>query len=129
MCLNQYNGLIDTNDDCCHVRSMKLCLSHGGKGQDFGIENIPGTVEEYEAWNKEYEAKHMVYADSNPAIGHATISLFLGAAPKFLHGIGYQEAYCLMDQRLRAAMGFPKKTWPVLRLVLESTLSLWKWAI
>lgn len=98
-------------------------------GQDFGIQDIPASLEEYEKFSEEYETKNLKYAPSNVVIGKATIALFLGLVPKFLHGLGHEAAYCLMDKRLREAMAFPEETLRWMQVVLDVTLKLRKWVL
>lgn len=76
-------------------------------GRRMGIQDIPKTLEEYEVWNQEYEKKYMVYAPSNVTVCEATVKLFLSQAPSFAHPFGRAVAYCLMDDRLRAALKYP----------------------
>lgn len=78
-----------------------------GIGERMGIRDIPDTVSKFEAWSEAYEEKYMKYAKSNALVGDATIGLFLSIAPTFMNSFGKQAAYCLMDKRLRAAMGYP----------------------
>jgi hypothetical protein len=94
-----------------------------------GIRDIPATLEEYENWNEAYEAKHMMYSPSNRVIADATVNLFLSLAPKFLHGFGHEVAYCLMDERLRRAMGFPIVVNQPLRTCLFALLKFRAWWI
>jgi len=95
-----------------------------GIGGRMGIKDIPNTLLQFEAWSEAYEEKHMKYAPSNALVGNATIALFLSIGPAFMHGFGKQAAYCLMDARLRAAMGFPSQTASCLQLILEHMMKL-----
>lgn len=72
-----------------------------------GIQNIPETLEELEAWAEAYEAEHSRYAKSNVAIAYATVDLLLSNAPKFLHSFGYKVVSALLTDRLRTAFGLP----------------------
>ena len=76
-------------------------------GRRMGIQNIPESLEEFTKWNQDYEQRKMVYAPSNMPITDATIELFLGIAPRFLHSFGRKVAYCFMDERLRRALKYP----------------------
>ncbi len=93
-------------------------------GERMGIRNIPTTLSEFEQWSQAYEELEMKYADSNVVIAQATIALFLSLVPSFFHHLGHQIAYCLMDNRLRVAMGFPNETSPVLQQIIESVMTL-----
>ncbi|KAF9164631.1 hypothetical protein DFQ26_001211 [Actinomortierella ambigua] len=85
-----------------------LTLLEKNQGREMGIENIPETLEELEAWSEAYEAEHSRYAKSNVAIAHATIDLLLSNAPKFLHPFGYKVVSCLLTDRLRVAFDLPQ---------------------
>ncbi|KAF9973356.1 hypothetical protein BGZ73_003407 [Actinomortierella ambigua] len=78
------------------------------QGREMGIQNIPETLEELEAWSEAYEAEHSRFAKSNVAIAHATIDLLLSNAPKSLHPFGYKVVSCLLTDRLRVAFGLPQ---------------------
>lgn len=98
-------------------------------GTRMGIRDIPDTLPEFEAWSNAYEERNMTYAESNAVIGNATMDLFLGMVPTCLHSFGHQVAYCLMDSRLRAAMGYPKDTNAQLQRIVESVLAFRKYWI
>ena len=83
----------------------------------------PSSLAALEAWNRRYEERHMVYAASNVTIAEATMALFLSLVPACLHGLGRRVAYCLMDARLRQAVGYPDPA-PLLRSALMTTLWL-----
>ena len=101
-----------TTEEC---EALFLAWKHIGTGM--GIRNIPATFHDYEAWNIAYEQKHMKYAASNAIIGNATMDLLLSLAPSFCHPLARNVVYCLMDSRLRAAMGFPDPPTPLQRVV------------
>jgi len=93
-------------------------------GRRMGIRDIPAnSLAELEAWNEQYEQQNMVYAASNVTIAEATLALFLSLVPSCLHGFGRRVAYCLMDARLRHAVGYPDPA-PLLRSTLMATLWL-----
>ncbi|MEX0882405.1 MAG: oxygenase MpaB family protein, partial [Cyclobacteriaceae bacterium] len=72
------------------------------------IQNIPKNLAEFETFNLEYERRYFVFHPSNRLVGMKTLDLLLGFyLPKWLYGWGRPLAYCLMDQPLRWAMGFP----------------------
>jgi len=76
-------------------------------GTGMGIRDIPSSRAKLEAFAVDYETKNMVYAPSNVSIANATIQLFLALAPAFLHDLVKKAVYCLMDERLRKACGYP----------------------
>ena len=72
------------------------------------IQNVPGNLTEFETFNLDYERRHFVFHPSNRLVGMKTLDLLLGFyLPKWLFSWGRPVAYCLMDQPLRRAMGFP----------------------
>lgn len=90
-------------------------------GERMGIDNIPKTLDEYSDWNVAYEKQHIKYKESNAVIGGATIALFLSLVPSFARPFGRRLAYCLMDERLRVAMGYPNPD-PMLQRVVDTLL-------
>lgn len=92
-------------------------------GRRMHIKDIPPTDAEFEAFNQRYERENFVYADTNKAVGEATIQVFLNWYPRFTHGMLRQIIYALLDEPLRAAFGFPKAPgW--LRGLVHHTLKL-----
>lgn len=87
-------------------------------GHRMGITDIPSTLDEFDKWNKAFEQRNMVYAESNIAISEPTIELFLCILPWFMRSFGRQVALCLMDDRLRAAVNCPDPSPMLKRLVL-----------
>ncbi|KAF9571128.1 hypothetical protein EC968_000986 [Mortierella alpina] len=74
-------------------------------GRAMGIENIPGSVQEYAEWTEAYESKKMVFAPSNKVIAASNIALLEALAPpaaSFLRDF----TVSLMTPRLRAGLGY-----------------------
>ena len=90
-------------------------------GQRMGITDIPKTLDELDRWNKDYEKRYMVYAESNTAISEPTIALFLSILPWFMRPTGRQIALCLMDERLRSAVNCPDPS-PFLKCLVFAVL-------
>lgn len=91
------------------LERQSIYINYRRLGERMQIRDIPNSLEEFEHFNKDYESRHFVYAQSNKLIGDRTVSLLLGFyLPKFLHGLGRPFVYALMDEPLRVAMGFPK---------------------
>ncbi|KAI8918936.1 hypothetical protein BC831DRAFT_406230 [Entophlyctis helioformis] len=88
-----------------------------------GITDIPPTFEAVEKYMTEFEARKMVFSESNRKVGQATIDEFLRPFPKFLHGMGQTAIYALSPPNLRAAMGFPDPPFG-LHAVLSGCLTL-----
>lgn len=77
-------------------------------GGRMGITELPETPDEFERFNRDYEAAHFRAEASNGAIGGVTLDLLLGFyMPRIMFPIGRPFARALMDAPLLAAMGFP----------------------
>jgi hypothetical protein len=89
-----------------------------------GITDIPDNLASFESLNREYEANHFRFAESNRRIGTATLNLLVGFyLPRRLFWLGRPVAIALMDPRLLAAMGFtPAPRW--LCVLVTSSLKL-----
>jgi hypothetical protein len=59
---------------------------------------------EMETWGMEYEAHHMVPAETNAKLARATFDIALFNVPAVLKPYGYSVATILLDTRLRTAM-------------------------
>ncbi|KAF8937114.1 hypothetical protein EDD21DRAFT_363861 [Dissophora ornata] len=92
-------------------------------GEGMGIQNIPKTREELEAWSDEYERQYSAFATSNVAIAESTTDLLLSLAPSFMHPFGRQAVSALLTPRLREAFGIapPAK---IVSILVHSTLWL-----
>lgn len=76
-------------------------------GKRMGIQAIPASYADFEAFNLAYEREHFVYAESNYVIGEATVQVFLQWYPNWLRPAARQGIYALLDEPLRQAFGFP----------------------
>ncbi|MEM7113582.1 MAG: oxygenase MpaB family protein [Chloroflexota bacterium] len=77
-------------------------------GRRMNIQNIPTDLETLEQFNRQYEAEHFHYSESNRKIGNSTVNLFLGFyLPKLLWPLGRPVVYAMMDGPLRDAFGYP----------------------
>ncbi|WP_317928893.1 oxygenase MpaB family protein [Halioxenophilus sp. WMMB6] len=77
-------------------------------GKRMGIENIPETLEAFEAWSQEYEQAMYANSEAGVQIGNATRDLLLSFyLPKFLWRAAEPVVYALMDERLLKAMNYP----------------------
>lgn len=75
-------------------------------GRRMGIRDIPDTLEAFEAYNRDFEARRFVHADSNAKIAAATTDMLLGFyLPRRLAPLGRPVIAAFMDARLRMAMG------------------------
>lgn len=78
-------------------------------GRRMNIKGIPAAIEDFEAYNLEYERKNFCYSEANVRVGSATRDLLLGFyLPPGLWPLGNLVVYALLDDPLREAFGFPK---------------------
>lgn len=77
-------------------------------GERMGIRDIPETWRAFQEWVKAYEAKHLVYADSNRNVANATVAIFAGWFPWPLKGIVEPAVRAMIDEKLRRAFGYEK---------------------
>lgn len=100
-------------------------------GTRMGIRDIPDTVDGVEMFSRQYEAEKMVYSDSNREVGNATLDLLLSIVPACLRPVGRRIVYCLFEERLLDAMGYPRQPywliWTVEVFLLLCVGSFVKW--
>ncbi|SHM93675.1 hypothetical protein SAMN04488057_104449 [Cyclobacterium lianum] len=83
-----------------------------------GIVDVPETLDAFEHFNLAYEQQTFTFHPANQLIGTKTLDLLLGFyLPGWLFCPGRYVAYCLMDARLRKAMGFPDPPGVLIRAV------------
>lgn len=86
-------------------------------GRRMGIEEIPPSFESFKRWSEAYEARNFTYADSNRAIGDATLAIILAWYPRVLRPAVRQAVLALMPDHMRAAFGYPRAG------------RLWRWSV
>ncbi|PSN69926.1 hypothetical protein BS50DRAFT_571249 [Corynespora cassiicola Philippines] len=77
-------------------------------GHRMGIEGIPETLSELEAWNDDFLEHHVYYSDSNKTVADATLELFSRDLPRFLRPVLSNIASALLDERTRDALGWKR---------------------
>jgi hypothetical protein len=77
-------------------------------GTRMKIEDIPDTLDAFERFSIDYEAKHFRRAPSNTRVGEQTRDMFAGWFPLLLRPVARQAMYALMDEPVLTAFGFPK---------------------
>ncbi|GLJ45938.1 hypothetical protein SUGI_0967230 [Cryptomeria japonica] len=93
-------------------------------GVRMGINNIPESLEEMDRFSRQYETSNMVYSKSNKVIGDATLDLLLSKVPALLRPLAKRAAFCLCDNKLLDAMGYPcQPLWFV--WTVESIVKFW----
>lgn len=63
-------------------------------------------LKDIEDWSQDYEAKHMVPADTNSLIAKGTVNLLLYDLPAVFRGPGEKVMVAVLDERLRKAMKY-----------------------
>ena len=100
-------------------------------GKRMGIQNIPESIEEFEAFNIEFERKHFIYSEPNRKVAHATENLMLGwFLPKFLWNTGRPFLHGIMDENLLLAFGYntpPKMIQKIANSALRLRAGILKW--
>ena len=93
-------------------------------GRRMNIKDIPSDYAALERYNVEYQETHFRFAEPNYRLAEATRNMFLGwFLPKPLWRFGEPFIYAIMDDRLLAAVGFPKPA-PWIRQFVEGALKL-----
>jgi hypothetical protein len=92
-------------------------------GHRMAIREIPASYQAFDAFNRDYEARHYRYTEANHRVGTATRELFVSWFPWVPRPIVRSFIYAMMDEPLLEAFGFPKPPrW--LRFVTELGLKL-----
>jgi hypothetical protein len=106
----------------------KLAIFHYYRelGLRMHIRDMPDRIAELERFNRDYEAQHFRYAETNRRVGSVTRDLLLGFyLPRPLIPIGRPVAHAVMDDPLLQAMGFPRPP-ALLRRAVTAMLKLRK---
>jgi mpaB/rubber oxygenase-like protein len=90
-------------------------------GRRMAIREIPERYAELEAFNEEYERRHVRRTEESERVGRATRDMFLAWFPWLPERFGAQAIYALMDDRLLDAFGFPRPP-RALRATVETSL-------
>jgi hypothetical protein len=90
-------------------------------GRRMAIREIPERYAELEAFNEEYERRHVRRTEQSERVGRATRDMFLAWFPWLPKRFGAQAIYALMDDRLLDAFGFPHPP-RALRATVETSL-------
>jgi len=75
-------------------------------GQRMHSRDIPETWETFKQWVDAYEARNLVYAESNRNVANATIGIFEAWFPWPLKGMVQPVVRILINEKLRKAFGF-----------------------
>jgi hypothetical protein len=77
-------------------------------GRRMAIEEIPERYEDFRRFNADYERASFRFADTNARVAEASRDMFLAWFPGLPRRLGAHAIAALMDDRLRAALGFPR---------------------
>ncbi len=77
-------------------------------GERMGIQDIPPTLEDYDAFNRQYERENFRYDDANHQLAQMTIGLYESWYPAFLRPLVREAVLSFMDDPMREAFGLPK---------------------
>lgn len=113
------------------TQQEKLAIFHYYRelGGHMHIRDIPEDIREFERYNRNYEAQHFGYADTNQRIGSITRDLLLGFyLPRRIIPLGRPIVHALMDKPLLRAMGFPQPP-DLLRRTVVAALKLRAWVL
>ncbi|MGI9002693.1 MAG: oxygenase MpaB family protein [Pseudonocardia sp.] len=79
-------------------------------GRRMGITDIPATYHEFATYFDDYEAEHFAFDAGARAVADSTLELFTTFPPNHLAPAALVKrfSYGLMDDRLRAAFGYPR---------------------
>jgi len=92
-------------------------------GERMGIREIPGSYDAFLRWSREYEGAHFRFEETNRRIALATRDLFASWFPRVAAPLVHVGIYCVLDDPLLEAFGFPKPPRP-LRSAVRGALKL-----
>jgi hypothetical protein len=78
-------------------------------GRRMGIRGIPPD-EEFERFNREYEAEHFRYAETNHQVGQDSLDMMCRWFPRPLRGFVGRALIAALNEPMRRAFGFPEPT-------------------
>ncbi|WP_019855290.1 oxygenase MpaB family protein [Actinopolyspora mortivallis] len=76
-------------------------------GRRMGIHSIPDYVE-FERFNREYEAEHFVFAESNRAVGLDSLAMVCAWFPRPMRWLVARGFIAGLEPAMRTAFGFPE---------------------
>jgi hypothetical protein len=76
-------------------------------GRRMGIRGIPSYVD-FERFNREYEAEHFRFAESNREVGQDSLRMMCDWFPAPLRGLVRRGVIAALDRPMREAFGFPE---------------------
>ncbi|HYV92736.1 MAG TPA: oxygenase MpaB family protein [Chitinophagales bacterium] len=92
-------------------------------GTRMKIQNIPGSLEDFEKFIRDYEKKNFVFAETNQAVGNATVNIVKGWMPFFAKPFVLPVMKCLLDESMLRALGYSSPL-PLLKSVVKGAMKL-----
>jgi hypothetical protein len=94
-----------------HTKEEKeiILKKHNLLAEKMGIRDFPETLEAWERFREDHEAKFMVYVKSNELVAKGTVDLFINRFPAFARSSVKAVMLALLDDRLRVAMGYERQ--------------------
>jgi hypothetical protein len=92
-------------------------------GEKMNIKNIPASLKELEEFVEVYEKNNMVLADTNHAVGNATIDIVKGWMPFFAKPFVLPVMKCLIDKNMLAALGYSRPP-ALLKIFVKGAMGL-----
>lgn len=83
-----------------------LFLFFKNVGERMNIKNIPASLIDFEKFVEEYEKKNFVVAETNHAVGNATVNIVKGWMPFFIRPLVLSVMKCLLDKNMLKALGY-----------------------
>ena len=92
-------------------------------GTKMKIADIPASYDEFDRYNRDYEGRNFVYADSNRRVANSTLNLFLSWFPAFSRPLLKPCVVALFDERSLEAFGWSSPA-PWICNLVTNTLKL-----
>jgi hypothetical protein len=92
-------------------------------GRRMNISGIPDKYEDFESYNRDYEAKHFRLVESNKVVGRATMNMFAAWFPRPLRPLVKKSMYAIMDEALIEGFAFPRPS-RMMRWIVKTGLGM-----
>ena len=86
-------------------------------GKKMNIQNIPGSLKEFEAFIEEYEQMNFIMQETNNQLGNATVNIVKGWMPFFAKPFVLPVMKCLLDDNMLSALGYSKPSGALRKIV------------
>jgi ER-bound oxygenase mpaB/B'/Rubber oxygenase, catalytic domain len=95
-------------------------------GRRMGMRELPGSYEQFERFNIDYEKTYFCFTEAARQVGSATLEMFAGWFPRPLRFLVRRSMYAVMEEPLLDAFGFPRP-WRSTRAVVCGALKSRAW--